>query len=369
MSKPSNFDIILDQKPLNEVEKPTANVNFNNKKIINLATPLDLTDAANKSYVDGIAAGISWRPPVRLLDSVDNFRPTGLSVIIDGKTVVADDRVLFTSLTMILEDDRVYRAMGVGTNITGWGLETDGKAGDGSPSEGDALFVKDGDTYNNQGWVYSDTGWIQFTGLGQIEAGQGLTKELNTIYVGNGDGLTIGADNVSLNLTALSGMVLTGTSPNKSVGINVDASSLEISAGNVLQVKALGITQAHWKPTAAVDNNNQRIRNVYAPELDQDVATKKYVDDSILVENLWDRSGTVVLPHNENDNIFPNGTTSLGDITYRFSGLWLNAPMYTSSDIEFDLNSVGIILKSRTTNARYRIYVNDNGVLITELLA
>lgn len=367
-SKPTNYDLQQDQRPLDQFEKPVASLNLNNQKIENLGLPLIGTDASSKAYVDSVAQGLSWRPPVRTLDIVNTFRPTGLGVVIDGVTMQADDRTLFINLAIILENNRVYRAFGTGTNITGWGLETDGKAGDGSPSEGDTLLVKEGNNYADQGWTYSNGGWIQFTGTGLIDAGQGLAKNLNTLYIGNGDGITIGADNISLNITALAGLVLTGTSPTKSVGLNVDNNSLEVTAGNVLQVKADGISQVHWKPLGAVDNNNQIINNVLDPVLNQDVATKAYVDAQIGTENLWDRASATIKPHFVNDDIFPNGMTALGDTSNRFSSLWLSGKATIAGDIEFDTSAVGVILKSRTGDDRYRIFLDDNGVLHTELI-
>ena len=40
-----------------------------------------------------------------------------------------------------------------------------------------------------------------------------------------------------------------------------------------------------------------------APDADYEVANKKYVDDSVLTENLWDRATTTLSPHNTNDSV------------------------------------------------------------------
>jgi hypothetical protein len=40
-----------------------------------------------------------------------------------------------------------------------------------------------------------------------------------------------------------------------------------------------------------------------APTTDYQVANKKYVDDMVLVENLWDRAGTVLNPHTAQDSV------------------------------------------------------------------
>jgi len=54
--------------------------------------------------------------------------------------------------------------------------------------------------------------------------------------------------------------------------------------------------------------------NVYLandPSEDREAATKKYVDDSISVENLWDRDSSVgqIYPHTQSDKVAISGTT------------------------------------------------------------
>jgi hypothetical protein len=51
------------------------------------------------------------------------------------------------------------------------------------------------------------------------------------------------------------------------------------------------------------------------PTTDYQIATKKYVDDSVLSENLWDRTGTTLTPHTAGDNILFTGTLGAGAIT------------------------------------------------------
>lgn len=42
---------------------------------------------------------------------------------------------------------------------------------------------------------------------------------------------------------------------------------------------------------------------------DNDIPNKKYVDDTVIVENLWDRVGTVLSPHNSGDSIESSAAT------------------------------------------------------------
>lgn len=60
-----------------------------------------------------------------------------------------------------------------------------------------------------------------------------------------------------------------------------------------------------------------------APTTDYQTANKKYVDDSILVENLWDRAGTILSPHTAGDDIVTSG--SLGATGTRLTKAWLDA--------------------------------------------
>jgi len=55
--------------------------------------------------------------------------------------------------------------------------------------------------------------------------------------------------------------------------------------------------------TGALDMGTAKIENVVDPTSDQEAATKKYVDDSIIIEDLWNRVGTTLEPSNANDNV------------------------------------------------------------------
>ena len=73
----STFNLRLDQ-----ITIPTANINLNNNKIINLATPVLATDAATKSFVESsVSSGISGVPTaVTLTGDVTGSGNTGSSI-------------------------------------------------------------------------------------------------------------------------------------------------------------------------------------------------------------------------------------------------------------------------------------------------
>lgn len=58
-----------------------------------------------------------------------------------------------------------------------------------------------------------------------------------------------------------------------------------------------------FPPTDNISMGGFKITNLGTPTDDTDGATKGYVDAAVAVENLWDRSGTTLSPHNANDNV------------------------------------------------------------------
>ena len=84
---------------LDGIGLPVASLNANNQKIINLAVPTVGTDAANKSYVDGIGTGLQPKAAVAVASTADvGATPSGL-LLMDGYQTVAGDRVLLKNQT------------------------------------------------------------------------------------------------------------------------------------------------------------------------------------------------------------------------------------------------------------------------------
>ena len=103
-----------------------------------------------------------WRLPVRVVDTVSTDFPTGSGVIIDGVSLVDSDYVLFTNLTDNSKNDRIYKITGVGTSII-WTLRKDGQQvpPDGSPTDGDTVYVREGLTFAEDLFHYDGTKWFR----------------------------------------------------------------------------------------------------------------------------------------------------------------------------------------------------------------
>lgn len=85
----------------------TGSLDSGNQKIINVGTPTNTTDAATKSYVDGLIAGVnqmvSFKAGVRAA-STANVSLATPGTTLDGVTLVAQNRVLLKNQTAPAEN-------------------------------------------------------------------------------------------------------------------------------------------------------------------------------------------------------------------------------------------------------------------------
>jgi hypothetical protein len=229
---------------------PTASVNFNSQKGINLADPTAATDAANKQYVDGLIAGLSWKDVVRVASTANVVVATGGLVSVDGVTTVAGDRVLLKAQTAPAENGIYIAAVGAWTRATDADTEAD--------LLNASVFVSAGTVNSDTAWVMTvnapitvgTTGltWVQFSGAGTYTAGNGLTLTGNVFDVGAGTGITVAADTVAVDTTviatqayvttAITGMAkkyaaaLTGTASPETVTHNLNSRDVTVQVLN-----------------------------------------------------------------------------------------------------------------------------------------
>lgn len=224
----------------------TGDFDLDGNKIIGLANPTNDTDAATKGYVDNKITGVSWRQPARTINIVSTSLPTGTGYSHDGIVHVNGDRVLFTSLSSPTANNKVYKLSGVGSSIT-WAVETDGQAGDGSPTDGDAIYIQEGTTNGDSQWNYNGSAFVQFSGAGQIQAGVGLSKSGNTISANLGAGIAeLPTGEIGVDVRSSGGLMLTedgimsSTASAAQLAIRLNGSSLDVSS-NGLKVSDSGV--------------------------------------------------------------------------------------------------------------------------------
>ena len=256
----ANGDIVLNPDG-------TGAVDVSGARIANLAEPVNATDAATKNYVDNAVTGLTWKNSVHLL-STTNIALTGstATLVIDGHTAldVNDDgyRLLLTGQTTAANNG-IYVYNDNGTSYTLTRAEDANAFGE---LIGAAVFVKEGLTYANTGWVqtahyitsFDGQTWIQFSGAGAYTAGAGLGQSGTEFFlkIAATSGLEIVNDELSLTSTvAGDGLTLTSGVLNvvgTSSRIKVNANNIDISdlyAGQT-SITTLGtITTGTWQGT------------------------------------------------------------------------------------------------------------------------
>ena len=210
-TKISDFDDGVRANTLSAMAAPSSDLSLNSQKITNLATPSATTDAANKAYVDSVSQGLDVKDSVKVATTA-NITLSGTQTI-DGVAVSADERVLVKDQSTQTQNGLYLCKAGA------WQRTTDLAAG--SNAAGMFTFVEQGTVNGDNGFVCtSNSGsavtntnnltFAQFSGAGQIIAGDGLDKSSNTFSVdlkANG-GLVIESTEIAVDLAASS---ITGT--------------------------------------------------------------------------------------------------------------------------------------------------------------
>jgi hypothetical protein len=158
----------------------------------NLPAPTTDGDAARKAYVDAVSRGLDIKESVRVTTAganIDIGSSTDPSPI-DGVTLNDGDRVLLKDQTDAVENG-IYVAS-TATDPTTWTRSPDSNENN-ELNAGSFVFVEEGNTNLNRGFVLStnepfDVGvdainFTQFSGVGQIVAGNGLGKTGDTFNI------------------------------------------------------------------------------------------------------------------------------------------------------------------------------------------
>jgi hypothetical protein len=182
-----------------------TDIDANNNKITNLAEPQADTDAATKGYVDSVSQGLDVKLSVRAATTGDPITLSG-SQTVDGVVLSSGDRILVKDQFDPAENGIYVVAAG------SWSRSADANSSS-NVGPGMFTFVEEGTVNADSGWVLVTDGsvdvdtteldFVQFSGAGQITAGDGLTKDGNRIDLVVGTGLTVTADQVAVDTSVV----------------------------------------------------------------------------------------------------------------------------------------------------------------------
>lgn len=181
----------------------------NNKRIQAVADPTAATDAANKQYVDNVAAGLNWKQSVRVA-STANIALTGVAIngaSFNGVTLATGDRILLKDQTtgsqngiyIVPASGALTRADDANTSTEVRNMIVRAEAGTVDP---DVMWqlTTDNPTLDSTSLVFT-----KFTGGGtSYVAGAGLAESpAGTFNVGAGTGISVNADDIQINTSVV----------------------------------------------------------------------------------------------------------------------------------------------------------------------
>jgi len=253
----TNGDLVLSPNGTGTVTVPSG---YKNR------TGFGANSLVSKEYVDAIKQALDVKASVRLATTTNlasNYNNAGgtltnsgsnAALSLDGVTVVAANRVLVKDQTSGAENG-IYVVTTVGDGSTPWVLTRADDANASAEMTGGVFtFVEEGTVGADNGYVFTHNGAptlgttaltvSQFSGAGQIVAGDALSKSGNTLNV-NDDNITleVASDNVRIKgITATAiGDLLIGAASNAGYTRLVKPSGNATASDYILSMNTSGV--------------------------------------------------------------------------------------------------------------------------------
>jgi hypothetical protein len=259
----TNGDLVLSPNGTGTVTVPSG---YKNR------TGFGANSLVSKEYVDAIKQALDVKASVRLATTANlsaNYNNSGgtltnsgsnAALSLDGVTVVAGNRILVKDQSSGAENG-IYVVTTVGDGSTAWVLTRADDANASAEMTGGVFtFVEEGTVGADNGYVFTHNGAptlgstaltvSQFSGAGQIVAGDALSKSGNTLNV-NDDNITVEVNSDALRIKGISataiGDLLIGAASNAGYTRLVKPSGNATASDYILSMNTSGV--ASWANT------------------------------------------------------------------------------------------------------------------------
>ena len=219
----------------------------------------------NKAYVDSVTSGLTVKTPVKvattgnLTATYNNGAgtltgTTNFALSVDGVTVSVNDRILVKDQTTAAQNG-FYKVTATGSGSAAFVLTRTPDADAASELVAGAFaFVEEGTANADNGYVLSTDGAVtlgttainfeQFSGAGQISAGDGLSKTGNSLSLNVDDSsIEINADTARVKALGVTNAMLAGSIANAKLSnssVTINSNSLALGASLTLDTDDIG---------------------------------------------------------------------------------------------------------------------------------
>jgi hypothetical protein len=376
------------------VSSIAGNLDMTSNNIVNLAAPVNSTDAATKQYVDDVAQGLHTHDSCNAATTTtlatisggtvtynNGTSGVGATLTTTGTYTTIDGVTLSNGMRILVKNEVTDANNGIYVRTSATVLT---RADDfDTPAEmagGDFTFVTAGTQYDNTGWVMTDpvttvgttpVTWVQFSGAGTYTAGTGLTLT-GTVFSVNVAQPTI------TSVGTLTSLTVTG---NGTFG-NINTSGTETATRFISNI-AIGTAPLTVTSTTRVANLNVAYSNV-ADYIGTGVASSGNFNltlQSGTTGNIQPLGNTAFIANASNGALYATtfvgalsgaatSATTAGTVTTAAQPNITSVGTLTSLAVSgvSNLNAVGNVIITGGTNGQY-LQTNGSGNLVWSTVA
>ncbi len=307
-------------------------------------TPTDVNHATSKQYVDSVVTGLDVKNSVRASTASVNdltgfvYTPSSDDGTAEAAAWTSVTAPVFDGITLV-DGDRVLIKDAAGADAPGNGIWTYNASdstferatdADNTPSNevsgGMFTFVEEGDTLADNGYVMAspegnadlgtdDIVMSQFSGAGQITAGDGLTKSGNTINAVGSDTIIANANDLEVNSSNTAGQILISGG---TAGTAATFGALDLDNANAV-TGTLGISNGGTNLAAIADRSvlvstaadTLSVLTVGVSSVDQLLLWDDSADDFVFVDSDTIGSAYNTIDADAGDDVVANGSETL----------------------------------------------------------